>query len=540
MAKLQILSKKNSIIGSLSWLVLILLVLPSRPLLSQLSPGDLAQAHSHLEGMSNCVKCHVLRKQVSNEKCLECHKEIASLIKADRGYHVSSEVKGKECASCHNDHHGRNFEMIRFDRDQFNHSLAGYVLQGAHTRTECSQCHKKEFIRDTELRDRSGTYLGLVQTCTGCHEDSHQGTLGSNCTTCHGYDQFRPAPGFNHNNTAFPLLGKHQTVDCAKCHRTAAINGKEIPEYRGIAHGNCTDCHRDVHENRFGQNCSKCHSEASFHQIKNTGNFNHSSTGFPLKGRHASVSCTDCHRNGYTATLKHSRCTDCHSDYHRKQFVSGSSAPDCSECHTEQGFSPALFTIRQHNSSPFVLDGAHLATPCFDCHRKADRWEFRQIGITCSDCHEDIHAAVLESKYYPDKQCTVCHKDSRWSDISFDHSLTGYRLEGEHGKQTCRACHSRSDQQGKTVQQFSQLSPDCLGCHREVHNRQFGTGGTLCLKCHDYFDWKAGLFDHALTAFPLDGKHRDVACARCHPKVIEGDLIFTRYKPISTACESCH
>jgi hypothetical protein len=90
------------------------------------------------------------------------------------------------------------------------------------------------------------------------------------------------------------------------------------------------------------------------------------------------------------------------------------------------------------------------------------------------------------------------------------------------------------------VQQFSQLSPDCLGCHREVHNRQFGTGGTLCLKCHDYFDWKAGLFDHALTAFPLDGKHRDVACARCHPKVIEGDLIFTRYKPISTACESCH
>jgi len=522
----------------LAWLLL--LAQPADLLFAQLSPGDLAKAHSHLEGMSNCVKCHVLRKQVSNEKCLDCHREIASMIDANRGYHVSSEVKGKECASCHNDHHGRNFEMIRFDRDQFDHTLAGYELQGAHGRIDCGQCHKKEFIRDQELRERTGTFLGLGQECTDCHDDYHRGSLGANCRSCHGYEGFRPAPGFDHNDSPFRLLGRHRTVDCALCHRKITRNGKETQNFKPLAHENCTDCHRDVHENRFGPNCTRCHSESSFHQIKNSGNFNHAATGFPLKGRHQSVSCTSCHKNGYSGTLKHSRCADCHTDYHRKQFVSGSLVPDCSECHTEQGFSPTLFTIERHNRTPFVLGRAHQATPCFECHKKDERWEFRQIGKSCNDCHQDIHAAVLDAKYYPDKQCTACHKETQWSDINFEHSLTGYRLEGKHGKQSCRACHINTDQQGNRIEQFSQLSSDCLECHREVHNRQFGTQGTSCLRCHDYFDWKAGLFNHALTAFPLDGKHRDVACAKCHPKVIEGDMIYTRYKPISTTCESCH
>ena len=523
----------------ITWLFLLLLR-PAGPLLAQLSPGDLAEAHAHLEGMSNCVKCHVLRKQVSNEKCLDCHREIASRIDGNRGYHVSSDVKDKECASCHNDHHGRGFEMIRFDRDQFDHRLAGYVLQGAHGRIDCSQCHKKENIKDQELRDRKSTYLGLGQECTDCHKDYHQGALGVNCINCHGYEAFRPAPGFNHNNSSFRLLGKHQSVDCSLCHKTITRNGRETRHFKPIAHARCTDCHRDVHENRFGQNCTKCHSEISFHQIKKTGNFNHEATGFPLKGRHQSVSCASCHKNGYSVTLNHSRCTDCHTDYHRKQFASPGSVPDCSECHTEQGFSPTLYTLERHNSSPFVLGQAHQATPCFECHKKNERWEFRQIGKSCSDCHEDIHAAVLDPKYYPEKQCTACHKETLWSDISFEHSITGYRLEGSHGKQSCRDCHVSTGQEGNSIQQFSQLSSDCLECHREVHNRQFGTQGSSCLKCHDYFDWKAGLFNHSFTAFPLDGKHRDVACAKCHPKEIQGDLIYTRYKPISTTCESCH
>ena len=81
---------------------------------AQISPGDLANAHAKLEGIMNCTECHVLGGEVSNEKCLSCHKELNTRIDQKQGYHVSDEVKNKDCASCHSDHHGRNFDLIRF------------------------------------------------------------------------------------------------------------------------------------------------------------------------------------------------------------------------------------------------------------------------------------------------------------------------------------------------------------------------------------------------------------------------------------------
>ncbi|MGB5664278.1 MAG: hypothetical protein WBM60_13605, partial [Eudoraea sp.] len=89
----------------------------------QISPGDLSQSHADLEGMSNCTLCHDLGDKVSDKKCLECHKEIQSLINKKDGYHANSSVVKKDCFECHSDHHGRNFDMIRFDEDAFNHDL---------------------------------------------------------------------------------------------------------------------------------------------------------------------------------------------------------------------------------------------------------------------------------------------------------------------------------------------------------------------------------------------------------------------------------
>ncbi len=84
----------------------------------QISPGDLSQAHAELEGMSNCTLCHDLGDKVSDRKCLECHTDIQSLINKKSGYHAESSVKAKDCFECHSDHHGRKFDMVRFD-EQF-------------------------------------------------------------------------------------------------------------------------------------------------------------------------------------------------------------------------------------------------------------------------------------------------------------------------------------------------------------------------------------------------------------------------------------
>ena len=99
--------------------IMLLLTFFSGRLAAQLSPGELSNAHKDLEGISNCTKCHDLGSKVSNTKCLECHKEIKSRIDRNEGFHVSWEVKGKDCATCHSDHHGRKFDMIRFDENTF-------------------------------------------------------------------------------------------------------------------------------------------------------------------------------------------------------------------------------------------------------------------------------------------------------------------------------------------------------------------------------------------------------------------------------------
>ena len=209
---------------------------------AQISPGDLSSAHAELEGISNCKKCHELGKKVSSAKCLECHTEIKELIDNDRGYHVSSEVKGKECFHCHNEHHGKDFEISRFDKDNFDHELSKYSLLGRHNKIECTECHKSSNIPIKKSKKSGLTYLGLQTSCTSCHLDYHQQTLSSDCATCHSFDSFKPTRDFNHQKTKFPLLGKHNSVDCIKCHAREEKNGKLYQKFVGLAYSNCTIC----------------------------------------------------------------------------------------------------------------------------------------------------------------------------------------------------------------------------------------------------------------------------------------------------------
>src|SRR5690606_28965571 len=150
-----------------------------------------------------------------------------------KGYHASSDVRGKDCFSCHSEHHGRNFEIVRFDQNTFDHRLTGYALTGAHLekRADCAACHKMEWVTDPALKTRKHTYLGLDNRCATCHTDVHQGTLSTgDCAACHTTEAFRPASAFDHADTDFPLRGKHQQVDCKSCHAETVRSGKAFTE----------------------------------------------------------------------------------------------------------------------------------------------------------------------------------------------------------------------------------------------------------------------------------------------------------------------
>lgn len=508
--------------------------------IAQISPGELSNAHSKLEGVSNCTKCHDLGNKVTNNKCLDCHKELKEQISKAKGYHVSKDVKGKECASCHNDHHGRNFEIIKWDKSKFNHELTGYALKNAHAKKKCVDCHAPKYIENPKLKLNKSTFLGLKSKCITCHEDVHQKTLSENCNNCHNDIKFKPAPKFNHNKAKYKLEGKHQKVDCLKCHKVEDRAGKKFQVFTNLPFTRCTDCHADVHNNQFGQNCTQCHSVESFLALKKQNNFDHNKTKYKLEEKHITVDCKSCHKGKFTAPLKFGKCVDCHQDYHDNQFSKNGVSPDCSTCHDLKGFKNFSYTIEQHNQSTFPLNGAHNATPCFDCHKKTEKWAFREIGKRCVDCHSDLHKGFISTKYYPERECKSCHSENSWREITFDHSKTKFELLGVHKTQTCRKCHFTENADKTFQQKFLNIEVSCKSCHADIHFKQFEKNGeTDCKVCHEFENWKAAKFDHNTTNFKLQDKHANVQCIKCHKPTIENNNTFINYK-ISIKCESCH
>jgi hypothetical protein len=119
------------------------------------------------------------------------------------------------------------------------------------------------------------------------------------------------------------------------------------------------------------------------------------------------------------------------------------------------------------------------------------------------------------------------------------HAASRFPLTGAHAATPCRLCH-RGSAQAPPPFRFADLS--CRSCHDDVHAGQFARGGgTDCERCHTTSSWGSLLFDHdADSRFPLTGGHRGVPCAACHRTETSGELTFTRYRPLSTACETCH
>ena len=292
--------------------------------------------------------------------------------------------------------------MIRFDVTKFDHNLTGFTLSAPHAKKQCVDCHITKFITDLKIKTKKYTYMGVGTSCLACHEDYHQKTLSSDCLGCHNPDAFKPATMFSHVNTKFQLKGKHGSVDCSKCHKVETVSGKKFQDFR-VAQYSCSDCHKDPHQNRFGQSCNQCHNEDSFQVVKGVSGFDHNKTDFKLEGKHVTVNCKACHKTKFTDPLKFKLCSDCHTDYHKKQFLKNNISPDCSECHSVNGFTQFSYKVDQHNLGTFPLQGAHLATPCTDCHRKQKEWNFRGIGMSCKDCHKDIHQNIIETKYYPER-----------------------------------------------------------------------------------------------------------------------------------------
>lgn len=559
---------------------------------AQFSPGELTRAHAQLEGTDNCTQCHDVGQKINGERCLACHVELKARLDANKGYHANASVRSKECIACHFEHKGRNFKMIRWDggKESFDHSLTGYKLEGKHKTDICEKCHKPEQVVSPIVRKQAGlsvslktTQLGLSQECTTCHFDEHRKQLNAQCDQCHDFENWKESvkKKFDHEKTKYPLVGLHQKVECVRCHslkddpqkKTDGTIDKDFANYKKLEFDNCTPCHKDPHQNKFGPNCVKCHDAFGWTHVVMAG-FDHSKTRYPLVGEHRHVACEKCHqpdlkKPAVYKNMKFAACADCHADAHAGQFAQRTDKGRCEACHNESGFIPSLFTVERHQlESPYVLAGAHMKTPCNQCHVKLAPPEFKsRSGYTapgdtaamifkwndkkCSACHKDIHQGQFAEKLKK-QDCDICHKMEKWKDLKFDHDKDSeFALLGKHKDQKCEKCHKVLDENTEMKRVlYKPVAKYCESCHKDLHEGQFTKKSGLsvtgrisyCDECHNAERFKPSIFDHnKQSPFTLTGAHQKVDCIKCHALAkVQSDSLITLYKPIASDCASCH
>jgi hypothetical protein len=422
-----------------------------------------------------------------------------------------------------------------------------------------------------------------------CHasDDAHRGALKGSCESCHDSRDWKNAPRFAHDSTNYPLTGKHTAVACNDCHVSKRLpvqqdaQGRSIPIYSPVPFRGCGDCHDDPHRGRLSTRCAECHNTQGFAAIEERA-FNHGLTRYPLKGRHGRLACASCHGAGLAKPKpSFDRCSGCHSDPHNGSASSAGKPVDCEACHRVDGFSPSTFTVGQHSSSPYALEGRHAQVSCVKCHspsRVPDRAagarpvaRIRMPFGRCTDCHGDAHAGQLASRAEKGA-CEECHVVAGWAPSTYSiarHETLRTRLDGRHGEIPCRACHGATraglpqpapaSSLGAGLVAVTLPASQCADCHVDPHQGRYANGGAQamdgsCGACHSPRSFRPSLVDaklHQRFAFPLEGAHRAVGCVACHSELQRAPATSTLVLsnrgitslPASTGtrtCVACH
>ncbi len=499
-----------------------------------LSPGELSHVHQELRG--ECASCHSeFSKHKQSGLCVDCHQEIGRDL--DSGVRFHGKLDDSECGSCHTEHLGPDARITLFDRDLFSHDQTAFPLLGLHQDAMCEDCHN-DLQRANNKED--GVFRIEQQSCTACHEDPHPRQLDSACDSCHtlsswsvpAFDHDRtefPLTGehstalcaachmdlgfsaktgcvdchasedihrsqmgpdcatchsptrweettFDHDQTDFPLRGKHTGESCQVCHnerwqpntsRTLGqVQATQLPHI-DVTPRSCSDCHTgiDIHQQSYGMQCDSCHSEDGW----NHASFDHlAQTGFGLTGLHEPLPCVACHLPGKPIEKMDSSpgCTSCHSD---DDVHWGALGTNCESCHAvKQQWDMPLF---DHDFTNFPLTGLHRILPCNTCH------ESQAFTLSQTEC-DQCHAAATAHKDVFVADCESCHSTRTWRAWRFDHDArTSFPLDGAHSQTQCLACH--------VADLADPVHPPsaCGDCH-QADDKHKGAFGQQCDKCH--------------------------------------------------------
>ncbi len=338
-----------------------------------------------------------LDKNVTSEKCLECHQE------KTKGKSVHSAM-GAGCLSCHE---------VRVSKDATRVKLISTSPSAL-----CLTCHA-----DKKAADIKGTvHPPAVRDCLTCH-DPH--------TSDNKNQLLKPASGGEKENLCLqchqtgmnvPEKGsRHAALDmgCDVCH----VTHKTGPEATAENHFHltksapalCLDCHdakdadlQKAHQNQpfATANCLQCHDPHQSAAPKLMAKFQHA----PFESK----SCDMCHapaKDGKVVLTQpdaKSLCVTCHDD--KAKFIESAKVPhpgaagDCTDCHNP------------HASSEPGLPKTDSVSICLGCHTDIDELRkkpahhqpaFVQGCATCHTPHGGDIEHLLRAK--GNALCLECH-----------------------------------------------------------------------------------------------------------------------------------
>ena len=334
------------------------------PLVGQHKTTNCRSCHTDLvfeNALSECSSCHTdIHQETVGLDCSRCHTPASWIVEDINGLHQTSRFPllgqhlSADCAQCHSRYTDLYFEPLDVDcfschKENYmsttfpNHVEAGFStdcqichsinaldwagasiihdffpLVGGHAIQDCFACH-----------NQGGDFTGLSPECYSCHQQDYESTTDpnhvtanfpTNCTLCHTIYGWSPA-SFDHNQTAFPLIGKHATLDCTDCHS----NG-----YTGTP-TDCFSCHETdfngtndpPHQSLgFSHKCTDCHNQNGW----SPANFDHN---FYRISNHNNVNCNECH----SATNYQPQCLSCHHNDFNRGHDPGNRT-DCWNCHS--------------------------------------------------------------------------------------------------------------------------------------------------------------------------------------------------------------
>jgi hypothetical protein len=473
--------------------------------------------------------------------CVKCHKNV-SVGQAAPAKVVDFRGLSTTCVSCHADiHKGELSQACETCHTSTTFRVANYVhpklpefFGGRHKGVACASCHVLQppsAPRRPDAPIATWSFKNVPTACASCHADVHLGQVGTACETCHKIDSAKFTEiTFSHARSKYQLTGKHETVDCRKCHKpeTAAF-----PAGRGTAvrlkgiDTKCASCHADTHLGQLGAACETCHTTTTFKVATYT--HTKASAGV-MTGKHTKLACAACHKpqdaqypGGRGTAIRYKvgqTCVSCHADQHR-----GALGTACETCHSTAEWRTVSRAF--HKTASFKLEGRHIDTECASCH-----WNgvIKGTPTKCYDCHwvrrqDDRYQTKLGN------DCEGCHRPTSWTAVTWNHgAATGVVLSPVHRTLGCVGCHKNGS--------FTTGGITCYSCHAEDYrstrspNHVAAGMPTTCEMCHrsSHTSWSQASLSH--QTFPLTGAHVTTACASCHANGV--------YQGTPNTCIGCH